>query len=206
MAPCSRGFDKSFAFLPGSGNHYNYEPQSEDGRPTPKFVSSDGWWMEDDRHIDRRTELPADFYSTKTFTDRMIDHLENRTEQQREQPFFGFLAYTAPHWPLQAPEATVAKYMGMYDDGPEALRKRRLQGLMDCGLISRDVEPAPMTGPLDMDQEWELKSPQEKAESARKMEVCLNHPDVLLTADTSADLRCNGRRSRQASRQGGVVP
>ena len=127
--------------------------------------------MEDDRNIDRQKDLPKDFYSTKTFTDRLLDILSGRTRDQNEKPFFAFLPYTAPHWPLQAPKETIEKYKGKYDDGPEQLRERRLQALIERGLISRDVEPAPMTGPLHIDEEWENKTLDERAASARKMEV-----------------------------------
>lgn len=66
--------------------------------------------MDGKRFIDRRTELPEDFYSTSSFTDRLIKFLDDRTTQEKEKPFFACLAYTAPHWPLQAPRDIIDKY------------------------------------------------------------------------------------------------
>ncbi|EXJ80886.1 arylsulfatase [Capronia epimyces CBS 606.96] len=171
LSPHARGFDRSFSFLPGSGNHYNYEPQSEPGRPTPRFMSSDGWWMQDGEKIDRQRDLPEDFYSSKTFTDRLLGFFQERSPKQKDQPFFAFLPFTAPHWPLQAPRKTIEKYKGRYDTGPERLREQRLASLIDLGLVPKDVEPAPITGALHIDQEWEAKSPEERERSARNMEV-----------------------------------
>lgn len=170
-SPHARGFERSFTFLPGCGNHYNYEPQVEQGQPKPHFIKSDGWWLEDDKNIDRQKDLPEDFYSTKTFTDRLLNIFETRTEEQKEEPFFAFLPFTAPHYPLQAPRETIEKYKGVYDEGPDKLREKRLKRLIELGLIAKDVEPAPVVGALGHDKEWAEKSAEEKAASARKMEV-----------------------------------
>lgn len=134
-------------------------------------MRSDGWWMEDDKSVDRQKDLPDDFYSSTFFTDRMLNFLESRSEEQNEKPFLGYLAFTAPHWPLQAPQKTIDKYRKMYDGGPDALRQRRLQRLIHLGLVSADVEAAPMTGPLMLDDEWDKKTDAEKLYSARTMEV-----------------------------------
>ncbi|OTA68011.1 arylsulfatase [Hypoxylon sp. EC38] len=170
-APCSRGFDKGFVYLPGSGNHYNYEPQFKEGEPRPSLAVADPntFWMRDGTYLNRWTELPKDFYSTKTFTDELLNYFETRTPQEKEQPFFSYLAFTAPHWPLHAPEEIRDLYKGMYDDGPESLKRKRLARLIELGLIPKDVEPAPMVGLLD--PEWETMTPEARASSARKMET-----------------------------------
>lgn len=127
--------------------------------------------MENDLSIDREKDLPDDFYSTKSFTDRFIGFFKDRTIEDSEKPFFAFLPFTAPHWPLQAPKETREKYSGFYDEGPDKLREKRLQRLIDLGIVSKDVEPAPVAGALGYDCEWAKKSDEEKAISARKMEV-----------------------------------
>lgn len=133
--------------------------------------------MRDGEYLDRRTELPTDFYSTKTFTDELLSYLGNRTPEEKERPFFSYLAYTAPHWPLHAPKEVIEKYKGMYDDGPEALRRKRLARLIELGLVPKDVEPAPMVGLIDPD--WETLTPEERALSARKMETFAAMVDVV---------------------------
>ncbi|KAF5585396.1 Arylsulfatase [Fusarium pseudocircinatum] len=174
-SPHARGFDSSYVFLSGCCNHYNYEPQLEDpahGFFTP--MNAGKFWMQDDRFLDRKNpkDIPDDFYSTTTFSEKLIDYLKGRKDT--EQPFFAYLPFTAPHWPLQAPRETIEKYKGIYDDGPVALRKRRLAKLVKLGLISEDTEPAPVTVEL-----WDKMPPTEKAESARKMEVYAAMVDLI---------------------------
>lgn len=124
------------------------------------------FWMRDGEYLDRTNpkHVPSDFYSTTTFTDELIGYLDERKD--KEQPFFAYLPFTAPHWPLQAPRELIEKYRGRYDDGPFALRSKRLQKLIDLGIVKADVEPAPMSS-----VQWEQMTAEERIESARKMEV-----------------------------------
>ncbi|MCH5852312.1 sulfatase-like hydrolase/transferase, partial [Salmonella enterica] len=64
------------------------------------------------------TALPRDFYSSDYFAAQIIDEIG---PQRTGQPFFAYLAFTAPHWPLQAPPEDIARYRGRYDAGYEAL-------------------------------------------------------------------------------------
>lgn len=134
--------------------------------------------MRNDVVLDRKKELPADFYSTKTFTDNLLGYLEERNEEEKEKPFLAYLAYTAPHWPLQAPQDVIDKYKGQYADGPEALRQRRLEALKARGLVPTDVEPAPMVGTAGT-KEWEDLTDDERAHSARRMETYAAMVDLL---------------------------
>jgi arylsulfatase len=133
--------------------------------------------MKDDQFIDGENDLPKGFYSSNSFTDYLLSFLENRTESEKEQPFFSYLAFTAPHWPLQAPPEVVAKYRGWYDDGPLALRDRRLKSLIERGLVSEDVEPAPLHT-LDTTP-WAELSDEEKKKSSRAMEVYAAMVDLI---------------------------
>ncbi|CAJ2500410.1 Uu.00g032630.m01.CDS01 [Anthostomella pinea] len=169
QSPSARGFDKCFVYLAGSGNHFNNEPQLDRDDYGHSALDGRKLWMRDDKFLDRKKDVPPDFYSTKSYTDGMLDYLENRTAAEKEKPFFAYLPYTAPHWPLQAPQEVVAKYREVYSDGPEALRQRRIKALIARGLVPRDVEPAPMVG--DVPKEWDEMNAVEKVESARKMEV-----------------------------------
>ena len=110
IAPCSRGFDKNFTLLPGAGNHHAWEPQLDEGELLfPGLMSTEGLWMENEEFVDR-SALPKDFYSTTSFTDRLIEFLRTRPAVETEKPFFAYLPLTAPHWPLQAPKEYVQKY------------------------------------------------------------------------------------------------
>ncbi|KAK8195571.1 arylsulfatase [Phyllosticta capitalensis] len=177
LSPHARGFDKSFVYLAGAGNHYNNEPQLGDHPFQSPSVNGDGLWMHNDQFLDRKKDLPADFYSTTTFCDKMIDFLHERTAEEKGKPFFAYLALTAPHWPLQAPRETIAKYRGKYDAGPEALRAARLAALKARGLVPPDVFPAPMVGAVS--KEWDAMSAQERAESSRRMETYAAMVDLI---------------------------
>ncbi|KAK1462730.1 arylsulfatase [Colletotrichum melonis] len=174
-SPSSRGFNKCLSFLPGAGNHHNYEPQL-DAR-LPPFIKSSGFWMENDKFIDRSKDLPENFYSSDYFTDRLLGFLDERTGEEKQKPFFGYLAYTAPHWPLQAPREKIAKYRGLYDDGPKALRDRRLRQLQKLHLVPKDVIPAPVDVPGAV--EWSEKGEGDKATAARAMEIYAAMVDKL---------------------------
>ena len=158
-APGARGFERSFSLLRGAANHYGFEPESE---TLPGLLSSTySLYIQDQEFVDK---LPEGFYSSDNFTDLMLNYL---SERDRDRPFFAYLPYSAPHWPLQAPQEIVEKYRGRYDDGPEALRAERLAGLKKLGLVPQDAEPHPIVG----GRPWSELSDDEKAVSARTMEV-----------------------------------
>lgn len=168
LSPSMRGFNKTFAFLPGSGNHHAYEPQLDDGEFPIPCLKTDAFWMREDQFIDMKS-LPKDFYSTTSFTDYLLEYFEQRTEAEKEKSFFAYLPFTAPHWPLQAPKEVVDKYKGMYDDGPDVLTQKRLKKMTELGLVEEGVESAPPVGVLG--KEWKDMTDAERQESARKMEV-----------------------------------
>ncbi|WP_380878456.1 sulfatase-like hydrolase/transferase [Sphingomonas sp. DBB INV C78] len=155
-APIARGFERSFALLPGGADHFG-------SSPLDRTISRGPIYIEDDRFV---TELPDDFYSTDYFTTRLIDFLEEGASDDR--PFLAYLPFSAPHWPLQAPDAEIAKYKGRYDDGPDAVRERRLARLKELGLVALDVEAHPVVTDAP---EWDELSDEDRAASARAMEV-----------------------------------
>jgi arylsulfatase len=158
-APGARGFEKSFALLPGAANHYGWEPEAQ---PKPRILQlTSASYIEDKTYIDT---LPDGFYSTDAFSGKLIDYLDAR---DADRPFFAYLAFSSPHWPLQAPAEIVAKYRGRYDRGPDILRAERLQRLKSLGLVADDVEPAAVVG----GRPWTELTDDERAISARSMEV-----------------------------------
>ncbi|KAF4458674.1 sulfatase [Fusarium albosuccineum] len=87
FAPRSRGFKKNFTFLPGSRNHHAYEPQLDNADGWFSALCTDGHWMEGDTFLDHRTDLPEDFFSTVTFTDKLLDFFKTRIYEEKEQHF-----------------------------------------------------------------------------------------------------------------------
>ncbi|SPO32430.1 probable Arylsulfatase [Ustilago trichophora] len=181
-APHARGFQHSFALLPGAGNHYGYEPQLEDGSPAIKFLPP--LYYENNRQL-QLSELPKPFYSSDVFASKLIDQLEHRQADpvESEQPFFAYLPFTAPHWPLQADPAIVAKYKGFYDDGFEALRVRRLDALVKLGLIDEKARQAahPAVEIFQQDPKWDSYTDEEKKYSARLMETYAAMVEIMDT-------------------------
>ncbi|KAI5462837.1 alkaline-phosphatase-like protein [Mariannaea sp. PMI_226] len=167
-SPKVRGFNRSFAHLPACSNHYAYEPQLELGEKSPEFLTMSviALHSEDGEYVKK---LPEGWYSSDGYGDKMVNYLKDWKEDGDERPFFGYLPFTAPHWPLQAPQELIKKYRGVYDDGPDALRLKRLQRLKELGLIPQDVEPHPVIA--DEVKEWSEMSEKERAHSCRAMEV-----------------------------------
>ncbi|KAK6380408.1 hypothetical protein LTS17_005598 [Exophiala oligosperma] len=169
--PAARGFDRSFALLPGCANHYGYEPQYEDAvNEPPPFMETavTGLHSENGEYV---KNTPKDFYSSDFYSDKLIEYLSSRNEEEQAKPFFAYLPFSAPHWPLQAPKASVDKYRGLYSDGPAALRERRLAKLKEMGLVAQDVVPHEVVSVEGEPPEWSQMVPEEREKSARCMEV-----------------------------------
>lgn len=156
--PAARGFERSFALLPGGADHFG-------GGAIDAFLTRGPIYMEDGAYV---ADLPPGFYSSDHFTTRLLDYLDEGAAADDDRPFFAFLPFSAPHWPLQAPDEDIVRYRGVYDDGPDALRARRLARLAELGLIPPDTVPHPVAADAP---EWESLSPAERAASARSMEV-----------------------------------
>ena len=114
------------------------------------------------------------FYSSVAFADKLLQYLDERNEAEKQRPFFAYLPFSAPHWPLQAPEDDMLQYRGRYDNGPEHLRQERLQGLKERRLISKDVIAHNVVAAHHatlVSKEWGTLSASEKAISSRIMEA-----------------------------------
>lgn len=159
-SPWARGFTRSFTMLAGAANHYGSSPSHNDDPLQAKMKTI---YMEDGNLLG---DLPKDFYSSDGFTDRLITYFDER--EDREQPFFAYLAFTAPHWPLQAPRDLIEKYRGRYDEGPDALRAERLARLRKLGLCPEDAVAHPV---VPIDRPWSELTDDERKVSARTMEV-----------------------------------
>ncbi|MCR9247492.1 MAG: arylsulfatase [bacterium] len=155
VTPHARGFERSFALLPGGASHF---------ADAFKLVEAPGKapYLEDGRPV----ELPDDFYSSDAYTDKLIGYFAEA--RHTGKPVFAYAAYTAPHWPLHAPREWLAKVGGRYDDGYDALRSRRLQGAIAAGVTS-PAHPTPPRYPLA--PAWSSLSPEEQRRESRSMEI-----------------------------------
>lgn len=81
-----------------------------------------------------------EWYSTDVFTDWALKFLD---EADAERPFLLYLAYNAPHFPLEAPEENIAHFRGKYLEGWDRLRESRLDRLKQLGIVPSDTELPP---------------------------------------------------------------
>jgi arylsulfatase len=152
--PYTRGFEETFALLPGGGSHF--ADKSPLSPPQTMVYSRNGKVVE---------RLPEDFYSSRNYTDYLLEWLDRDKNQDR--PFFAYLSYAAPHDPLHAPKEYIDKYKGQYDDGYNKLREERLKSLKKLGIFDENASMFPWAGV----PAWYQLSESQKAESARDMEV-----------------------------------
>lgn len=156
--PSARGFDRSFTLLQGAHNHFGTDADPA----SPNAVT----YRENGKRV---TRLPDDFYSSDYFATRLIDFLGARPSKEKgKQPFFAYLAFTAPHWPLQAPPEDIARYRGLYDEGFDVLRERRLARQRELGILAPDVVAHT---PRHREGGWHSLTAEQQRYSARNMEI-----------------------------------
>ncbi|WP_394842845.1 arylsulfatase [Pendulispora brunnea] len=158
QSPKARGFESSFALLGGGGSHFAPVP----GKPMP---------YDDVKYRENGvfTAIPADFFSTTFYTDKLVAYIDEHAGDGK--PFFAYAAYTAPHWPLQAPPEIIDRYRGRYDDGFEPTRSRRVARLKRLGVIPAAFEPNQPLPSTPANPAWDDLTEEQKKFSARTMEV-----------------------------------
>ena len=72
---------------------------------------------------------------THAVTEKAVEFIN----EIRDAPFLMYLAYNAPHWPLQAPQKDIDKYKGRYDRGWDVIRKERFERMKRMGVLSEDA-------------------------------------------------------------------
>jgi len=162
MLPHKRGFTRSF-FTPGGAGNY-YRLGWADGVPEPY-------------KLDGADHLPGpEFYDTDAVFNFARQFIEGRPA---DRPFFAFLTPKAPHWPLQAKAADIAKYKGVYDGGWDELREQRYKKQIETGLISKDWKLAPRSDSDGAVPAWNTLSKEQQHKMAAKMEVYAAQVDCL---------------------------
>ncbi len=161
--PFNRGFDHFYGINDGGCNHFNPGLQRP-GEPKPAQKRNNRSWCFDSLTYAPFTPEDPDFYTTDNFTDYAIQFLEEAGDKQ--EPFFLYLAFTAPHDPLMVWPADIAKYKGMYDEGYEVIRRKRYEKQLRMGLIDSIYTLSPASH-----DPWQDLSIAEKEFEASKMEV-----------------------------------
>ena len=138
--PTDKGFEKYFGHLSGATN----------------FFTGDQTF----RLNGKKYEVPqSGFYTTDAKTDYAIRFINETLEDEKKKPFFLYLAYNAPHYPLHAPKEEVMKYRGKYKQGWNELRKKRYSKQIKMGLIQKDWALSPASENV---RKWESLNEKEK--------------------------------------------
>jgi arylsulfatase len=143
--PLDWGFDRYFGHLSGSTDYVGGDKTFRDGREV----------------FDTFGKNTGEFYTTDAMTDYAIKYI-NEWEKEDDKPFALYIAYNAPHSPLQAPKELIEKYRGRFMDGWKANQKRRFQKQKKLGVISNNAKLPEWPGHhrnwneiSDMDKSWE---------------------------------------------------
>jgi arylsulfatase len=113
--PMQRGFEKFYGTILGAGSFYDPITLTDGNEPTEPDTE--------------------EFYYTDKISSKAIQFIN---EHEEDKPFFAYVAYTAPHWPLHALPEDIARYEGRYDKGWDELRKERLARMQQMGIIEAD--------------------------------------------------------------------
>jgi len=142
--PIENGFDRSY-YLKDQGRFFNPEVHYEDDQKLPAVKSG------------------GDFYGTTAIADHAIKVLKEHGSNFAEQPFFHYLAFTAPHFPLHAKQEDIDRYRELYTRDWEAFREERFQRQHEMGLLTGDLSQVErdLGPPYDFPEALEILGPGE---------------------------------------------
>ena len=120
----------------------------------------------------------TNYYYTDALSDQATDYIAQAAKQ--EKPFFLYVAYTAPHWPLQAPEADIAKYRKTYAAGWDVIRSNRYQRQIELGIIPKSWPLSPRDSRVPdwseaKNKEWEANRMATYAAMIDRMDRGIGH-------------------------------
>lgn len=140
--PLQRGFDRFYGTIHGGGSLWD-----------PNSLTRGNQFVAPDADPEYK---PQEFYYTDAISDNAIRYIK---EQDKSKPFFMYVAYTAAHWPMHAPDDEIAKYKGVYDKAYKAIRESRRKKMLELGVINKSAKMSQQVGDWSKVQhkEWELR-------------------------------------------------
>src|SRR5829696_4372961 len=172
--PLQRGFDRFYGTIIGAGSFYN---------PNTLTRGHD--------NVEHEAEQDPEFFYTDALSDQAAAFVREHRDESPDAPFFMYVAYTAPHWPLHAHEEDIAKYKGRFDAGWDALREERLDRLVKASIIhpswqltDRDPTQPPWTEAERRD--WLLRCMEVYAAQIDRMDQGIGR--ILAALDESGEL------------------
>ena len=186
--PVARGFDEYYGMLGGFGSFW--DPRG--------FIR-----LPPDRPA--RTYPEGRFYATEAITDHALDFLAS-ARRAEDRPYFLYLAYTAPHFPLHAPKEDIDRYVATYRQGWDVVRERRHARMKELGLVRPDWPLSPLseyrgrdgTMKAGVNPAWDALAPDRREDMARRMAIYAAMVEVMDRAigRLVADLRASGELDR----------
>jgi len=150
--PVQRGFDRFYGTIHGAGSYFDPVTLCRDNQ----FVREGG----------------PNYYYTDTISQQAAGFVE--AAARANKPFFLYVAYTAPHWPLHAPQDVVSRYRAKYAAGWDSLRKERHQRMISLGIVKAQW---PLTPRDPSVKDWERNPNQQWHQ--RRMEVYAAQVDLM---------------------------
>ncbi len=166
--PMAAGFDRSYR-LDDGGRNFHPKGHSADDIKLPAVTPDTG------------------YYSTRYITEQAIEHLQDHSQKYPDQPFFQYVAYVTPHFPLHALPEDIAKYKDTYRVGWDAIRAARWKKMQEIGLVAgelsaveREVGPPypfpkeiALFGPGEVNRPipWAELTPEQQVFQATKMSI-----------------------------------
>lgn len=140
--PTSRGFEKFYGTIWGVIDFYDPFSLVEGNQPV--------------------TSVPKDYYHTDAINDKAVSYIQEFSKGSN--PFFLYIAHNAPHWPIQAPEADIAKYADTYKVGWDVIRENRYKKMVSLGLIDPKIvklsprNPSQLSWADNPKKEWDARA------------------------------------------------
>lgn len=145
--PLQRGFDRFYGILAGACSY---------------FKPSGGRGLTLDN-----SNLPSPqgpYYTTDAFTDHAIQFMDSNKDD--DKPFFLYLAYNAPHWPLHAKDRDIEMFITKYEEGWHSISEKRHKRMIELGLVREEWGTAAWES-----RHWDELSEKEKHDAALRMSV-----------------------------------
>jgi arylsulfatase len=161
--PIRGGFDRFYGFMSGITNYWNPARTLPGGKVFPTLGET--LWRDDGKVMKPYVPEDPDFYATDALTDRALRWLDRHGKG--DKPWFLYMAYNAPHWPLHAPYEDVKAYEGVYDAGYQEIQAARYERMLELGVIDREREPLK----VKRIRSWSALSSREKKMESTRMSV-----------------------------------
>jgi arylsulfatase A-like enzyme len=171
--PLQRGFDEFYGTIIGAGSFYD---------PNTLTRGND--------NIEHEAKEPGFFY-TDAISDNAVAFIKKHRREHAGKPFFQYVAYTAPHWPLHAHDEDIAKYKGKFDKGWDKLREERLRRLVQRGVLDKawplsERDPTQPAWDLAQHKEWLLRCMEVYAAQIDRMDQGIGR--ILRTLEEQGEL------------------